>query len=366
MPLPQARASAAAALAVAVAGIAAAPAAASQTHAATFALQPVGGQPYFVFHAAPGSVASGRIRVSNTGDRAGSARLYAVDATTGPTSGAAYLTERDSGSELASWAHAQVAAVVLVPGESQVVPFPVLVPWGARPGDHLGGITADPGVRRGRTVKRKSSSFRIDVRTLTVIAVQVKVPGPHVPALEIDGVRAGGIPSYQQLFVGLRNAGNVLLKGEGSIVVRDEDGHALKRSRFPIDTFVPQTHIDYPVGVSGKSLPKGSYSATVTVRFAGRAVTRTFHFKVDDKALSQVYGSRAPSGGPASGSSLVLLVAGAVLLLLAGFVGSWLGFRRRLRRLEARRRESDLRRLELWAPDAERLQDRESAGDRPD
>jgi hypothetical protein len=353
-----------AALAATLAAFAATPAAA-RTNAPTFALQPVGGQPYFVFDAASGSVAEGRIRVTNSGDRAGRARLYSVDATTGPTTGAAYLTEPGTGSGLAQWTRPEVASVRLQPGESKVVPFTVLIPWGMDAGDYLGGITADPGIRRGRAVKRNESSFRIDVRTLTVIAVQVRIPGPRVPALAIDGVRAGGIPSYQQLFVGLRNEGNVLVKGSGSVVVRDGDGRTLKRSRFPLDTFVPRTRVDYPVGVSGKALPRGTYRATVTVRYAGRTVRRSFEFKVDARAMREVYGSRAPTSGPGSAAELPFL-AGAAVLLLLGVGASWLWFRRRLRRLEAERRENDLRRLELWSLDPEHFREPASLGDRDD
>ena len=367
MPLPQARIIAVGALTATLLALAASPASA-RAAAATFALQPAGGQPYFVLDAAAGSVASGSIRVTNNGKKPGRARIYAVDATTGPTSGAAYLTEPRGGSRMAEWTHLQAGSVFLRPGESRVVPFTVIVPWGAHSGDYLGGITADPGIRRGRAVKHKGSSFRIDVRTLTVIAVQVRVPGPRSPGLMIDGVRAGGMPSYQQIFVGLRNDGNVLFKGSGSLVVRNEDGRVLKRSSFRLDTFVPDSRIAYPVGVTGKALPKGAYRATVTVHYAGRVVTRTFGFKVDEKALSQVYGSRAPNAGPGSGSRFPILAAAisVLVLLLLGVAGSWLWFRRRLRRLEARRREDDLRRLELWNLHAERAPDVVAPAERDD
>jgi hypothetical protein len=361
VPLPQPRISILVALTAVLLALTAGSARAS---APTFALQPVGGGPYYVFDSQPGSVIEGRIRVSNTGSHTGTARLYGVDATTGPTSGATYLTDPGRESGVGEWTHPAIAKVRLAPGERRIVPFQVLVPWGVAPGDHLGGITADAGVRRGHAVKRHRSAFRIDVRTLTVIAVQVRVPGARRPALAIDGIRAGGIPSYQQLFLRLRNGGNVLVKGHGSLVVRSRDGRVLKRAAFALDTFVPDSQIAYPVPVRGRVLPKGSYRATITVRYAGRTVSRSFEFKVDDAALSEVYGSGAPTGGrPGSGSPLVLILI-AVALLLLGFAGAWLHFRRRIRRLEARRREDDLRRLELWTLQAERASQCESSQQR--
>src|SRR5438874_12567855 len=60
---------------------------------ANFALQPVLYDPsnpvtksYFVFDSKPGTVVKSNVRVTNTGTARGSAILYPVDATTGPTS----------------------------------------------------------------------------------------------------------------------------------------------------------------------------------------------------------------------------------------------------------------------------------------
>src|SRR5262249_13776961 len=151
----------------------------------------------------------------------------------------------------------------------RVVRFTLHVPAGARTGDHLGGIVADPGIRRGQTVKRGSSAFTINVRTLTVIAVEVQVPGRRLPRMAIDGIAAGGLRGYQQLFIRMRNTGNVLLKGgPGSVLVETPGGRRLKNSNFALDTFVPKTGIAYPVFVHGRALPVGSYRARVTLHYA--------------------------------------------------------------------------------------------------
>jgi hypothetical protein len=361
--LPQLRISIIAATLVGVlAALASAPAQARPAGPA-FALQALDGGPYYVFDARPGSVEEGRIRVSNTGTRAGSVRLYPVDAATGPTSGAAYLTQPGAGSVTGPWIKPAVGSVRLGPGQSRVVPFTVLVPWGTRAGDHLAGITADPGVRRGRAQRRGKGRFRIDVRALTVIAVQVRVAGARLPWVALDRGEAGGGPAYQQILLRLRNPGNVLVKGRGSLVV-SHDGRVLRRSAFALDTFVPGTQIDFPVAVRGRALPEGSYRATVRLSYMGRHLTRSFAFKVDDRALSQVYGSRLPTGDVRSLGSPLVLVAAGLGLLLAGFLVAWVSFRRRVRRLEARRRADDLRRLELWQLQADQLADRVEQADR--
>lgn len=325
----------------------------------TFALQPMSKGAYYTFDAARGKTVTGRIRVFNTGTSAGVVHLYAVDATTGPTSGAAYLTEPGRATDVGAWTRLSTTTVSLRPGKSKVVAFQVRVPDDARTGDHLGGITADPGAKKGDTVNRKGSSFRIDVRTLTVIAVKTTVPGPRPAALDVDGVKGGGLHSYQQLFLHLRNSGNVLLKGSGSVSVSG-DGRAAKHAKFTLDTFVPRTQIDYPVFVPGKALAAGHYSATVTLHYPGRTVTRTFGFKIGAKELEQVYGSHPPAAVASPRSLPVLsLIVGGIVLLILGFVTAALIFRRREAKRVARSRERDLHDLALWEPRVE--PDREAA-----
>ena len=311
-----------------------------------FALQPVTKGPYYVFHAKPGQTLSGRVRVVNTGSATGSARIYAVDATTGATSGASYLTDSDRRTDVGSWTRLSIGRVRLRPREARIVSFTVRVPRGVRSGDHLGGIVADPGVQQGRAVRRNKSSFRINVRTLTVIAVEAQLPGKRTPQMTLQGVTAGGLKGYQQIFLGMRNGGNILYKGSGSVVVSNMDGKKLKASRFVLDTFVPQTQIRFPVLIKGKALPAGEYRATITVHYAGRTVTGTFTFKIGNKELAQVFGSKATGAPAAGGLPVALLIAGGAGILMAGFAVAAFYFKRRERRLAERMR--DLEELELW------------------
>jgi hypothetical protein len=254
-----------------------------------------------------------------------------------------------------AWTHLSVGRVRLRPRQSKIVSFTVRVPRAVRSGDHLGGIVADPGVQRGRAVRRNKSSFRINVRTLTVIAIEAQLPGKHVPQMTLQGVTAGGLKGYQQLFLGMRNGGNILYKGNGSVVVSSMDGKKLKASRFAVDTFVPQTQIRFPVLVQGKALPAGEYRATVTVHYANRTVSGTFTFKIGKKELAQVFGSKATGAPASSGVPLWAMIAAGVGILLAGFGVAALYFRRRERRLAARLR--DLAELEGW-----RIQPGDAAG----
>jgi hypothetical protein len=82
--------------AVFAAALVTAPIAAAATPSAVFGLRAVGNPKlgYFVYDLGAGATRSGAVIVSNTGTRAGVAKLYAVDAGTGSTTGTVYLTDR--------------------------------------------------------------------------------------------------------------------------------------------------------------------------------------------------------------------------------------------------------------------------------
>ena len=111
---------------------------------ASFAVKPVLFDPalpatksYFILRAKPGDVISDKVTVVNTGKSSGTAYLYAVDATTGQTSGAVYLSRQSPRHDVGRWTRLARAQVTLAPGASTIVPFTIRVPAGARPGDHL-------------------------------------------------------------------------------------------------------------------------------------------------------------------------------------------------------------------------------------
>jgi Bacterial protein of unknown function (DUF916) len=115
---------------------------------ASFALKPITYDPaltvtksYFVLVARPGAVIQDRIRIVNTGGRTGTAYLYPVDATTGQTSGAVYLSRQSPRHDVGAWIRLARSTVTLGPGKDVVVPFTIRVPLSIRPGDHLGGAT---------------------------------------------------------------------------------------------------------------------------------------------------------------------------------------------------------------------------------
>jgi hypothetical protein len=294
-------------LALTVAALVLLPAAAAAGKA-TFALKPAAPTEtgYFVFNGKPGQTLRGAVRVLNVGDVAGQTSLYAVDATTGQTSGAVYRSRQDRKRDVGAWIKLGKTSVTLAPGQSQVVSFSVRVPAGTAAGEHLGGIVAQRARRTskpGAATGEGGEGFQVRVQELSVLAVQVNVPGPQREQMNLTGIEAGSQPGHQSVLLGIGNTGDVLVKGDGTLKIVTKGGKVVQRRSFALDTFVPGTHIDYPVYIEGKALRPGRYRGTVSISYGGRTLTRTFPFTVTKAQTTQVFGTQAAQQTPLEDSS---------------------------------------------------------------
>ena len=269
---------------------------------------------YFVYDAKPGTRVTGKVQITNSGNRVGTVKLFAADATTGQTSGTVYLTSGEKRHDVGAWVRLPAKQLELGPRETRVVPFTVVVPSGAAVGQHVGGIVAETAQRATGPKSKGKANVQITVRNLAIVAVQVNVPGPTVTRFSILGVRAGGRKGYQQVFVRMRNDGNVMAKPSGSITIEDAKGHEVLSTDFQLDTFLPRTTIDYPVNVTKRALDVGTYSTRVELAFAGgdgrRAVHASPTLRVTPANVSQVFTSAAPPTPPPSNGNGAKTTAG--------------------------------------------------------
>jgi hypothetical protein len=303
---------------------------------AAFTLQPAGGartSSYFVLKARPGATITRAVRVTNVGARPGTALLYPVDATTGRTTGTVFRPHWATHRDVGAWTRLHATRVHLAPGRSRVVRFTVRVPRKQLDGSHVGGIVAEATqLVRGATRRAGRRAFRIDTRQLTISAVQLELPGRHREQLRLTGVQPGSAGTFQTLDVGMRNTGNTLVKGRGTIAVRDESGRTRTRQTFVVDTFIPHTGVADPVALTGAALPAGRYQADVALRYGhGRSERLNASFEISDRQVQSVFGAKAPSApGAASASALpiIWLAIGGAALLLAGFASALLVARR--------------------------------------
>lgn len=245
-------------IALAIAGALASSAQAAGPSFSVEQLNTSNSKPYFVFDGHPGHELVSRIRVTNTGTSGGTAKLYPVDATTGQTTGAVYRDARDPRREVGAWVSLDTASVELGRGESREIGFRVRVPGDATAGQHLGGIVAENAtLRRAGTPKRSRGRFRINIRSLTVLAVQVNLPGPKAVGMAIGGVKQGGSQGgYEAILVNLSSSGNYLLKPSLTMTVKNAGGTPVQSFAKKLDTFLPKTAVDFPVPVRPRARPR--------------------------------------------------------------------------------------------------------------
>ncbi len=318
-------------------GLALAPAAQAATKGPVFGLRAVGSNQrgYFVYTLAPDTAQTGAVIVSNVGTKTGTVKLFTTDATTGRTTGTVYETDRQP-TRAGSWVTLSSTAVTLAPGAHQQVAFTVHVPAGTPAGEWVGGIVAEASHQLTSSKSQQKANVQIKIRDLTIVAVESNVPGPRVVDFRIGTVTTGGRSGFQQLFVHFASKGNVLLKPTGSVAIFDSKGTPVETLRFTMDTFLPQTAIDYPILLE-RALAAGDYRAAVTLRVAGvKTFTATRSFSVSQANVKQVFTSASPTQPPASSgsssSSTILAVVAAVAIgaLLVVLVLFW-----RLRRRPA-------------------------------
>jgi hypothetical protein len=330
--------------AVILAGLVLAPAAAA-TGGPVFGLRAAGNPKlgYFVYKLAPGASKQGSVIVSNVGTASGTVKLFTADGTTGPTSGTVYETD-SAPKATGAWVSLAKTSLTLAPGAHGTVPFTVHVPAGAKPGQWVAGIVAETSHKVASQKPGQKARVQIKIRDLTIVAVQVNVPGPPVIAFKIGGVTTGGTAGFQKVIVHVASAGNVLVKPRGSVTIYAKSGALVESLPFTMDTFLPQTAIDYPILLK-KALAAGDYQALVRMTVPGVAGASTTtvsarpRFSVSNADVKQVFSSaqptQAPPGSPpvassSSGIPVWAYVAGAVLvaLLLAALTALALGRRR--------------------------------------
>ena len=334
------------ALTLALAVVAMLPWVVSASGGASFSLQPVSydttksaTKSYFVFDAQPGAVVESQVRVSNSGTEIGSVRLYAVDATTGQGSGTVFRTLDAPRQEAGGWIAIDSTALTLQPGESRVVAYTVTVPMASRPGQHIGGIVAENlELKRGAAgdTAPDRAGLQVNIQNLTILAVQINLPGPVVEQVAVTGVSAGGDRGYQTLSVGLRNEGTMMVKPAGTLRVTDSTGNEVQNRPLSLDTFLPQTTIAYPVLVADRALAAGDYRAVIALRYGSAGKTETtIPFTVTQAQVTQAFQAPAPLAPPVASASATtgvtaraqwpFFVGGGVLLVVVLLGGIFLG-----------------------------------------
>lgn len=330
-------------LAVALlAGLVLVPAAGAAPKAAVFGLRAVGNAKlgYFVYTLSPAAVTRGSVIVSNVGNAPGTVKLFTADGTTGPTSGTVYKTDV-APTEVGAWVALSTKSFALAAGAHRTVPFTVHVPANVPVGQWVGGIVAETSQKVARQKPGQKARVQIKIRDLTIVAVQVNVPGPAKVGFSIGKVTTGGSRGFQKVFIHLTSTGNTLVKPTGSMTIYDKSGAIVETLPFSLDTFLPRTTIDYPLLLK-KALGPGDYTSLVRLTVPGAAgaaaktVTARPSFSVSSTDVKQVFSSAQPTqtppglvGSTSSGVSRWIYIAAAAVIAALLLLIALLVLRRR-------------------------------------
>ncbi len=252
---------AASALAIGLVFLAALPAAAADSPPTTpsWSVQPSGvagsdGRLSFAYGVNPGTEIDDYVSVTNLGSTAETFNVYGTDAITVRDGGAfSLLTASQKPTDVGAWITTKTAKLTVLPGQAAIVPFVILVPSDATPGDHTGGViasvtTASPG-------KNGSPGVGIDQRVAA--RVYLRVSGQPVSHVVATGVVTGFSPGWNPFGTGdatldydLRNTGNVRVDVAQSASLSGPFGIGLAKLKLnPVVNLLPgqSTHVHQKV-----------------------------------------------------------------------------------------------------------------------
>ena len=268
------------------------------------------GGDYFVLGMEPGETSRQTVQLSNPSSSALKVRLAGVDAATAQMGGVDYGAEAVVPKAAGTWITFEEDMVELTPGGSMEVGFEVTVPGDAQSGVHLGGLVIWVEGAAQETVAGAQATMNVQSRR--VIAVQVELPGPAAPALEIRGAEAEARPDGLYLGIDLFNSGNGFVKGTGTVLIegRDEDGS------FPLDTVVPRTGTTYPFRWAASSVPNGTYDVSVEIDYGSAIATWEGEVVVGAVVQDDLRGRGVD---PSTGSSRQTVILVGIALVLGMF-----------------------------------------------
>jgi Bacterial protein of unknown function (DUF916) len=239
---------------------------------ATFGIQPSGpkgpdGRGYFGMSATPGARATDYVAIRNYRHRPLTLTLGVSDGVN-TESGDFALTPADQApKDMGTWLHIPPSrrTVRVPPRGTVVVPFRIVIPRNATPGDHAGGLTA---TLESSAVSGTGQRYRL-LQTVGA-RVFVRVSGPLHPDLVLENIRShfdgslrpgrgAAIVTYT-----IRNVGNVALGGHQELRISGLLGLSATAQGPDLGVLLPGSSVTRSVEVDGV-IPQVWMNASVSV-----------------------------------------------------------------------------------------------------
>jgi len=182
----------------------------------TWSVQPAnttnGTRTQYEYSTDPGTQVVDFVVVANRGETPAEFAIYATDATNDVETGAFGLLASDTApTDLGAWITMDVDTITLQPGEESTIPFNLLIPSDATPGDHVAGIIASI-----TTVGENEEGTTVNLEQRVGARMYLRVSGDVSASTEIAGVTSSFTPELNPFAFGqmtvdynVRNTGNV-------------------------------------------------------------------------------------------------------------------------------------------------------------
>ena len=181
----------------------------------TWSVQPAntlnGTRTQFEYSTDPGTQVVDYIVVSNLGETPAQFAIYATDATNDVDTGAfGLLPSNEPPTDLGAWITMDVESITIEPGQKSTIPFNLLIPSDATPGDHVAGIIASI------TSSTESEGTTVNLEQRVGARMYLRVSGDVAASAEISGVTTSFTPELNPFAFGqmtvdysVSNTGNV-------------------------------------------------------------------------------------------------------------------------------------------------------------
>jgi hypothetical protein len=223
-----------------------------------FVIYPQGGTDgdYFTLEAEAGTTNELVVTLGNADDEPLSLRTYASNVMPIVNGGFALASEDVDLEGTTTWLDYAPETFEFESGEGVERTFTVTIPEDADPGQYITGLaleTAEPLEVEGTPL------FQQIIRK--TIAVFIIVPGEEVPAFSIGEPEVAVDGAMPRIVIPVENNGNVLVRPEGELVVRDADGEAVLTAPIAMGSVYAGFTVPLSVPLT-TPLPEGDYTVS--------------------------------------------------------------------------------------------------------
>jgi hypothetical protein len=219
---------------------------------------------HFTLQGTPGSTLVDTMLVTNLSKATVSFNVYGTDAYNTPTGAFDLLAFDRHPIDIGSWIHFAQPIVTIAAGKSLAVPFNVVLPPTATPGDHAGGVVV--------SLASNSSTPGVNLDSRVAVRVYLRVPGDLRPSLAVTAVSANyhgkNVPfadGSATMSYTVTNPGNIRLRSKVTLEIKNAFGQTLAKLTPPdLPELLPSGTASFKASFTG--IPaEGPLTANVTL-----------------------------------------------------------------------------------------------------